>query len=395
VINLDATEVESGPNPEPVSAESSAAGVDPATAARPPDEPVAAVDPAGLESAAMAAAPEPPPPPDPDPGSPSGRVSTAWLPEQLSWTQVSAGIAGVAGGLVVALLLWLFGAFSGGRDTTAELAPRLAAIERQVTELASRPALTSVDPKAIDALNARLGRLEGAQANPPALVIDNIAALSRRTDGIEAGLRDMQARLDRIDTAIGQLKSASEALRASLRSAAAGSDRASRLAVAAGALRGAVERGDPFAAELAVVKPLAADAGALAALEPFAGNGVPGDAALARELAALVKPLLGAQHELRRDGSLLERLQANAENLVRVRRIGEPAGDDREAILARIEQKAAKGDVAGAQVEIAKLPAAAKAALQPWLARVAARDQAIEAGRRLLTEAVAALNASP
>jgi hypothetical protein len=382
-----------------------------------------------LESPVMAAAPEPPPPdppqaeppaeppppdrqPDAEPGSPPGRGSMAWLPQELSWTHASAGIAGVAGGLVVALLLWLFGAFSGGGDT-AELVPRLASIERQMTELASRPAPTSVDPKAIDALNARLGRLEGARATSrgptdSALLnrltaaeqaekshADDVAALSRRTDNIEAGLRDMQARLDTIDTAIGQLKSASEALRASLRSAAAGSDRASRLAVAAGALRGAVERGDPFAAELAVVKPLAADAGALAALEPFAGNGVPGDAALARELAALVKPLLGAQHELRRDGSLLERLQANAENLVRVRRIGEPAGDDREAILARIEQKAAKGDIAGAQAEIVKLPAAAKAALQPWLARIEARDQAIEASRRLLTDAVAALKASP
>jgi hypothetical protein len=320
----------------------------------------------------------------------------------------------LAGALLTLLLLWLFGAVGGGRDVTVELSSRLASIERRIDELSSRPGAAAVDPKAteaLDALDARLGRLETTPRAPavdPAAsarltaveqaqksLADAVAALGRRGDSIETGARELKARLDGIDGAIAELKTTTDGLRESLREASAGSDRASRLAIAAGALRGAIDRGDPFAAELAVMKPLMPDADALAALEPFAASGVPGDATLARELAQIVRPMLTAASEPRQDGTLLERLQANAERLVRVRRLGEPVGDDRNAVLARIEQRAAKGDLAGAQAEIAKLPADAKSPLEPWLARTAARDRAIAASRKLLNDAVAALKAQP
>jgi hypothetical protein len=73
-------------------------------------------------------------------------------------------LAGVIGGLLVFLLLWLFGALSGGRDASADLSPRLAAIEKQLNELAARPAPVRVDPKAVDDLAARLAKLESAQS---------------------------------------------------------------------------------------------------------------------------------------------------------------------------------------------------------------------------------------
>ena len=63
-----------------------------------------------------------------------------------------------------------------------------------------------------------------------------------------------------------------------------------------------------------------------------------------------------------RDGGFLERLQANAEKLVRIRPVDEePRGDDRAAMLARVEQRAAQGNIAGALAELAKLPAEARA----------------------------------
>jgi len=180
------------------------------------------------------------------------------------------------------------------------------------------------------------------------------------------------------------------------RSAAAGSDRASRLAVAASALRNAVEHGDPFTAELAIVKPLAPDANAIAALEPFAASGVPGNAALGQELAAIVRPMLGANGAAPRDGNFLDRLQANAQKLVRVRPIdAEPRGDDRAAMLTRVEQRATQGNIAGALTELNKLPAEARAPAQAWIAKTEARNKAIEASRRLAADAVAALKAAP
>ena len=70
----------------------------------------------------------------------------------------------------------------------------------------------------------------------------------------------------------------------------------------------------PFTAELAIVKPLAPDANAIALLEPFAASGVPGNAALGPELATIVPAdaASGAAERRRPTAGFLDRLQANA-----------------------------------------------------------------------------------
>jgi hypothetical protein len=333
----------------------------------------------------------------------------AWLPEELTWAQASAGIAGAAGGLLVFLLLWLVGAFSGTHEPAIDVSPRLAAIEKQLHDLAARPTATGVDAKAIAPLAARLSELERVQSAPRApvtdpvvlgrlsaaeralkSVADNVAGLSRRADGIDAALRTTQGRLDKISAALSELQTTA-------RAAAAGSDRAARLAVAAATLRATVERGAPFAAELTVVKALTSDAGALAPLEPFAASGLPSDDALGKELVAIVQPMLraGSGEASPNGGSFLGRLQANAEKLVRIRPIDQARGDDRSTALARIAQKAAQADVAGALAELAKLPASERAPMQGWIAKAQARNHAVEAGRRFAAAAIAALNATP
>jgi hypothetical protein len=325
----------------------------------------------------------------------------------LSWSQVGAGAWGAAGGLLVVLLLWLVGAFSAGRDRVADLTPRLVSIERQLQDIAARPAPAVVDPKTVEELASRLARIESAQSAPRAPVTDpvvlgrmgaaeqamksladNVAAFSRRSDAADAALRDIQRRLDALAAGLNDL-------RATARAAAVGSDRAARLATAAATLRVAVERGAPFASELAVVKALTSDGGAIADLEPFADAGVPGTTALANELAALVRPALNAAGRPRRDGGFLERLQANAENLVRIRPIGETGDTDHATALARVEQRAAQANIAGALAELAKLEPAERAPFQPWIARAEARNRAVEASRRLASDAVAALKATP
>jgi hypothetical protein len=360
--------------------------------------------------------PPPPPPPEPpraEPEPPPGRRPPfAFLPEQLSWSHASAAIGGLAGGLIVVLLLWLGGIFSKSREIGVDLSPRLAALEKQLNELASRPAPASIDPKAIDKaiedIAARLSRLETAQAAPRAPVTDpvvlgrinaaenatksladNAAALSRRAEATDAALREINGRIDKLTATLTDVQTTA-------RSAAAGSDRASRLAVAASALRNAVEHGDPFTAELAIVKPLAPDPNAIALLEPFAASGAPSNAVLGQELAAIVRPMLRAAGEPVREGGFFDRLQANAEKLVRIRPVGEEArGDDRTAILARVEQRAAQGNVSGALTELAKLPADAREPVQAWIAKTEARNRALDASRRLAADAVAALKTAP
>jgi hypothetical protein len=287
----------------------------------------------------------------------------------------------------------------------------LAAIEQQLKDIAARPApgpaAPAADSRALNDIAARLARLESAVAAPRAPVTDpvvlsritaaenaaksmadNVAGMSRRIDSLEAALRETNSQNEKLSAAAAELQTR-------VRETGAGSDRASRMAVAAAALRAAVERGDPYAAELGIVKPLASNASAIAALEPFAASGVPSQATLGQELAAIIRPMLSTANEAPRDGGFLEKLQANAEKLVRIRPIDEARGDDRGAVLTRIEQRAAQGNVSGALTELAKLPAEARAPLQAWTAKAEARTKAVEASRRLAADAVAALKAAP
>jgi hypothetical protein len=367
--------------------------------------------PSDLAQPTSSETPPPPPPESPraEPEPPPGRhPSFAFLPEQLSWPHAGAAIAGLAGGLIVVVLLWFGGIFSTGREPVVDLSPRLAALEKQLNELSARPAPASVDPKAIEDIAARLARLETAQAAPRAPVTDpvvlgrlnaaenatksladNAAAMLRRAEATDAALREINSRIDKLTAALTDVQTTA-------RSAAAGSDRASRLAVAASALRNAVEHGDPFTAELAIVKPLAPDPNAIALLEPFAASGVPSNAMLGQELATMVRPMLRAAGEPVRGGGFLDRLQTNAEKLVRIRPVGEEArGDDRRAILARVELRAAQGNIPGALTELAKLPADAREPVQAWIAKAEARNRALDASRRLAADAVAALKTAP
>src|SRR5437667_1431 len=92
--------------------------------------------------------------------------------------------AGAGGVLLAFLLLWLIGAMPRASDPAAALAPRLAAIEAQLRDLAARPAPITIDPKAIDDLATRLAKVESTIATPRPPVTDPVM-LSRlgATDG--------------------------------------------------------------------------------------------------------------------------------------------------------------------------------------------------------------------
>jgi hypothetical protein len=397
VIDLEATEVPAGTGaagaaepPQPAPNPDNPASPDPpeatAESPQPPSEP-----PEAAQKEPSAAAPESP--------AANGRRS-AWLP----------ALAGAAGGVAAFALLWFGSALLGGRElgyAPADLDARLAAVEKQVVGGAGRPAAPGVDTKALAGVAARLAKLESAQAalrapaTDPAVtgrlganeraakaLGDNLTALSGRADRAEAALREADGRIEKLTTAV-------TALQAVAREAASGSDRASRFAIASMALRDAVVRGAPFAAELAVMKPLASDARVLAALEPFAASGVPTDIALGQELAATLRPMLRAAPEPTHDGGFFGRLQANAEKLVRIRPIDETGGDERNAVLARIVQRAERANIAGARAELAKLPVADRTMADKWVAKVEARDKALDASRRLAADAIAALKATP
>ena len=259
-------------------------------------------------------------------------------------------------------------------QTDQALTARVAALEaapRPLADIGSR--LDAANSAARDAKSRADAAFDAAQKNataPAAQAADHkeIEALAARLATLEQALKSSEARV----------------------AVTAGADKAGRLAFVAVALRSTVERGDPFVQELAAVRPLVTDATALGPLEPFAASGVPRAAALARELSSLTAPMLAAAGGAPRDG-FIDRLQANAERLVRIRPINEAPGDDPATVIGRADVKAAHGDLSGAVAELGSLPAAVRAPAQGFIARAQAREAALSAARKLADDAVGAL----
>jgi len=331
-----------------------------------------------------------------------------------------------------------------GRDTdTSGLQARLTALELQVQDASGRPGPSGGDPHALDDVMARLAKLEAAAANPRPAPLDlatanrisalegqlkaigeTVGILGRRNDEIAAIAGEARARaeataaalaelaqkvarapvptvqkndLDAVSNRLAAVERQEKALEAEMAKRPQADDRAGRLAIVAAALRSAVERGQPFAPELAAAKALSADvkgladAKSLAPLEPFADSGLPNATALAREISDLAPALLQAAGAAPREGGFLERLQSNAEKLVRIRRVEDVAGSDPAAIIARVEVKAAHADLAGALNELASLPEAVRAPAAAWIGKAQARAAAVDASRRLAADALTQL----
>ena len=371
--------------------------------------------------------------------APRRHPAIAWLSAGVPWPLVAAGTGGAA--LTLAGLA-LAGVFSGRDGGTPVADTRLARVEQQLRDLAAKPLPVAGDTRAVDDLAGRVARLETVAATPKPPIVDpalanriatlegdlkalaeRVGVLGRRNDDIAAAAGEARTRADAAVAAVAELKSelkkvqapaaptvkpaevealatrvvalerAAKAMEAQLagRSGGDGADRSLRLVVVASTLNAAVERGTPFAAELVAARAAAPDAKGLAALEPFAKSGVPGTAILARELMALMPALAKMVGTSSRDSSILDRLKANAEKIVRVRPIDEATGDDPAAVVRRIEMRAEQGNIAGALAEIAKLPEGARALTKEWVARVEARNAAVDASRRFAADALASI----
>ena len=147
----------------------------------------------------------------------------------------------------------------------------------------------------------------------------------------------------------------------------------------------------PFVAELEAARALGVDENTLKLLTPFAANGVPTAAALGQELSALIPAMSKAAGSQGQGGSFLERIEANASRLVRIRPVGAPAGNDASTVIARIEVESAHADIDAALTDLGKLDAAIRAPAQSWIDKARARQVALTAARQLVGDATRAL----
>jgi hypothetical protein len=343
---------------------------------------------------------------------------------------VVAGAAGAAIAAIIAIALAASG-YIPARTNDVALKSQLAELQTHVQELASRKG-DSADAQAIDRLRQRLDQIEQAAKTPPsnnaaadAAVLErltraenavkalgmSLTALSQRAETAaqaataaaqkaDAATRALQESSDKQSAALDAVSKRLDALdrvaKATQDKVAneSGADKAARFALACLALQDSVTRGAPYAAELAAVKTLGADDKALAALAAFAASGLPSDATMAGELRILRPKLAAAAGAAtHRPDGFVARIEASAARLVRIRRVGEPSGNEPSAVLARLDAALARDNIDAAAAELGKLPNDARAAAAPWLKTFSERQAALAASRKLVADSAGALAA--
>lgn len=212
-------------------------------------------------------------------------------------------------------------------------------------------------------------------------------------------LPDVGAKLDRLDSAIGAMAALMSDLNvtvaglaarvAELEAAAppAGLPQRISLSLALRELERALAGSGPFVIELQAVEKLAqlaADDPALAGLRTHATTGIDSQPTLAAQFAPVASAVVRAD-AAERQAEAGGRLYAWISSLITIRPVGERAGDDAPAIVARAEARLARGDLEAAVRELEGLRGGAALAAAEWLGRARAR---LDAG-----QALAALNA--
>ena len=375
------------------------------------------------EMPAGAAGPQQPDPPPMTSEPPRAAQEPRSIPVQnvppAAYSSASRYIAGAAGAVTMTVILfglWLTDLLPVRYEAASEPTPQPAADSKAIDAFSQRVSNIEETISKVSASDASVGeRLTAAENTMKSLGIA-LAALNKRSDDAVANAAQSRARADEAMRAVNDLRasfsggiSAADfetlqrrinALEQSAKAAneeiakTSAGDSAARQALSAAALRDAVVSGAPFAAELAQAKSLGPIDKEISVLEPFAASGIPSPAALAQELYDLLPAMVNLAGAQAPQGGFLERLQANAGKLVRIRPVDAPPGDDPSALLSRIEIDVAKSDVAAALADLGKLPNAIRAPAQGWISRAQAREAALKVARRYATDAARAIGSN-
>ncbi|MET3794889.1 COG4223 family protein [Aquamicrobium terrae] len=151
------------------------------------------------------------------------------------------------------------------------------------------------------------------------------------------------------------------------------------LAIAASALKSALERGAPFTAELETFAAISPGAPQLDALRAHAEKGVATRTEIATQVDAAADAMVAADNPVDANAGFVQRLMSSAESLVKVRPIGAVEGAGVPETVARLEAAVNQGDYAKALGEYDTLPEPVKAAGADFAATLKARMEA-EAG---------------
>jgi hypothetical protein len=238
----------------------------------------------------------------------------------------------------------------------------------------------------LDTLNAKIAEIETRIASigpgPEGPAPEEIAAINDKIAGVEALAKAATEAGSDASSRLGALEQSVAALGAKVDSQAQQPKIA--LAIAASALKAAIERGSPFQPELETLAAVAPQAPGLAELRVHAENGVATRADILAETDAAANAMIAAASPPSEDADFFERLLDSAESMVTVRPIGAVEGPGAPETVARMEVALKAGDLAKAIAEFDTLPEPAKAAGAVFADKIRARlaveqlaDQAI------------------
>jgi hypothetical protein len=230
------------------------------------------------------------------------------------------------------------------------------------------------DKAALSALSDKVGEIEKTVAalgqNGNAAPVDlgplneKLAALDALVKSAGDAATAQEGRLTALEQSVSQLSAKVEAQASQPKIA---------LAIAASALKAALDRGAPFAAELDTFAAIVPDAPQLAALRAYAEKGVPTRTEIATQMDGTANAMVAAGEPVDADAGFFQRLLSSAESLVKVRPIGAVEGKGVPETVARMEVAVNQGDYAKALAEYDALPEAVKAAGADFAGKLKAR----------------------
>ncbi len=309
---------------------------------------------------------------DPAPFQSTARTegySTQSLPPAPSKPATSTLVAaGIFGGIVALLLagsMQYAGVLPGGASSSAssdtDVSAEIASLRQEIAALASRPVEPSGD------ITSRLAALENSTASGGS----GSAETDQKLAALEAELADLKSANAAAAATSTQLAGRLQQAEAQINDK--GPEQQAARAVAAAALKSAVDRGGSFEAELQTYQTVAGDDPAISKLQPFAAKGVQSRVELQRQVSAVADSMVEAVAQPNSDEGLAARLYSSALSVVKVRRVGDVTGNTPEDIVARFEDRLRSGDFAAAAREWDTLPEPAKTASQSFKQELDAR----------------------
>jgi hypothetical protein len=268
----------------------------------------------------------------------------------------------------------------------ADLSNRLGALDEQVRANAQNATNATTVTQETDRRLADLDRRFGEREQ-------RFQETDRRLADLDRQLAESNRRFGDMDRRFGEqeqrLAALSQQAAENTRNVATASQTGTRV-VLAGRLNDALQGGTPYPEVLDGVRKAGTDPARVAPLEPFAQEGAPTPAELARSFEPVETAILRESRGPAEGWT--DRILRMADKVVTVRPVNEQGGSGVPAVVSRIRQALERGDVVEAAAAWDALPEPARRVSEEWGRQVKAVAEAHRAAQAISSDALATLN---